>query len=215
MNPLRQSQLDGRLRLRHLQEHTEAVADEMDHERQRFRKLADPGAAPRAVSAFNLFQTPEHIAAQLVEIAGQGGRWLETSAGLGRIYRAIRDATGEAITLVEQSPACSAELYRETESDGAATLIQSDFLTCDAERLGGLFDCIVMNPPFKMGRDIKHILHARTLLAPGGVLVSLCANGPRQRDKLQAIADDWQELPEETFRCEATRVRAAIVTMQN
>ena len=211
----RQSQLDGRLRLRHLQEHTEAVAEEMEHERQRFERLKDPGSAPRVVSAFNLFQTPVHVAAQLVELAGNGARWLEPSAGLGRIYRAIRDEHSEPITLVEQSAECCGELYRETTNDSAATLIQADFLECDAERLGGLFDCIAMNPPFKMGRDIKHIEHARTLLAPGGVLVSLCANGPRQRDNLMGQADDWIELPAETFRREATKVRAAVCVFRN
>jgi hypothetical protein len=67
-----------------------------------------------------------------------------------------------------------------------------------------------MNPPFKMGRDIKHILHARTLLAPSGRLVAICANGPRQRAKLMPIADEWHDLPEGTFKGEGTKVNAAI-----
>jgi 16S rRNA G1207 methylase RsmC len=43
-----------------------------------------------------------------------------------------------------------------------------------------------MNPPFANGDDIKHITHA---LKPGGRLVAICANGPRQNDKLRSVVD--------------------------
>ena len=92
-------------------------------------------------------------------------------------------------------------------------LVQGDFLACDADRLGGLFDEIIMNPPFKMGTDCKHILHAITLLADGGRLVSLCANGPKQRAKLMPIADQWIELPAGSFKAEGTSVNVAIVVI--
>lgn len=206
----RQSQLTGRLRLRHLLEVTEAAAEEMAEERPRFEALAKNESAPRVVSSFNLFQTPPEIAAQVVELLGPIGRTLEPSAGLGRIYRAVRDVSPLThTTLVEQSPDCCAELYRETEGDENAELVQGDFLSLNAERLG-LFDSIAMNPPFKMGTDVKHIRHAMTLLAPGGRLVSLCANGPKQRAALQGIAAQWIELPADSFKSEGTRVESAI-----
>jgi hypothetical protein len=34
----------------------------MAYERPRFERLANNDSAPRVVSSFNLFQTPEHIA---------------------------------------------------------------------------------------------------------------------------------------------------------
>jgi hypothetical protein len=108
--------------------------------------------------------------------------------------------------LVEQSPECCAELYREIAGDEAASLVQADFLTCDAQRLGGLFDAVLMNPPFKMGADIKHIKHALTMLAPGGRLVSICANGPKQCKALQPTASQWIELPPRSFAEAATNV---------
>ena len=212
---MRESQLTGRLRLRHLMEVTEAKAWEMVEERQRFHRLARDESKTRVVAAFNLFQTPEPLAARVAQIAGDlAGRTLEPSAGLGRLYRAIRARSGCHITLVEQSAECCAELYREIAGDESARLVQGDFLACDAERLG-LFDSIVMNPPFKMGRDIKHILHARTLLAQGARLVAICSAGPRQQAKLRAIASEWHELPEGTFKGEGTKVAAAICVFDN
>lgn len=209
----RQSQLTGRLRLRHLLEVTEAAGEEMAEERPRFQALAREDAAPRVVSAFNLFQTPEPLAAKAAQLVGKFGRTLEPSAGLGRLYRAIRaiDA-GCEVVLVDNSPECCGELYRMTERDANARLIQLDFLDCTAERLG-LFDSIVMNPPFKMGRDIKHIKHALTLLAPGGRLVAICANGPKQNEQLRPLADSWEVLPAGCFKESHTNVSAAIMVI--
>ena len=207
----RDSQRIGRLRLRHLMEHTEAMGEEMAEERPRFERLADPTAAPRVVSSFNLFQTPEPLAMRAAGLFDTFGRTLEPSAGLGRLYRAVRARSSDChISLVEQAAECCGELYRAIEGDGFATLVQADFLLCGVDRLG-LFDSILMNPPFKMGRDIKHIEHARTLLAPGGRLVSFCAAGPKQRAQLQPFADQWHDLPGDSFKSEGTHVNAAIV----
>lgn len=208
---LRDSQNKGRLRLRHLLEVTEARGEAMDEQSERFGRLARKESAPVVVSAFNLFQTPEPLAARLVEIVGRTGRTLEPSAGLGRIYRAVRAVDPSShVTLVEQSPDCCGVLYKDTEPDPDCRLVQGDFLAQTPERLG-LFDVIAMNPPFKMWRDIKHINHARTFLAPGGRLVALCAAGPKQRAQLQPIADEWIDLPPGSFKSEGTNVEAAIV----
>lgn len=203
----------GLLRLRHLQEVTEAKGEEMDQERQRFDAMRTAGPT-RAVAAFNLFQTPDAVADTMVTQLGplDALRILEPSAGLGRLYRAIRRRSALAsITLVEIAPQCAAELYRETDSDDLARLVQADFLACDADRLGGLFDAVVMNPPFKMGTDIRHIDHARSLLKPGGVLVSLCYAGARQSAR---FADRWQLLPANSFKSEGTRAEVALVKLQ-
>lgn len=207
------SRKTGLLRLKHLREHTEAVGERFAEERQRFERLAGNDAAPRVISAFNLFQTPEPLAAQAVAMLGPSGRTLEPSAGLGRLYRALRAIDcGCDVVLVEMAAECAAELYRTTETDERCRLVQADFLTCDADRLG-TFDRIIMNPPFKMGRDVKHITHARTLLRPGGRLVSFCANGPRQREALRPIADEWRELPAKAFASEGTNVNAVLLAI--
>ena len=76
----------------------------------------------------------------------------------------------------------------------------------------GYVDAVVMNPPFRDGADIKHILHARTFLKPGGRLVAICARGPRQVGKLFPLCATWDELPAGTF--DGTGVRTVLLTMR-
>lgn len=198
----------GLLRLRHLSEVTEAKAEEMDGERPRFERL-DSSARPRVVSSFNLFQTPEPLAARIAGMFSAFGRVLEPSAGLGRLYRAVRAIDASCpVTLVDNSPECAGELYRATETDQAATLIVADFLTLTIDRLG-LFDSVIMNPPFQRGTDIRHVEHARRFLAPGGRLVAIVANGPRQRAAFSGAS--WIDLPAGSFAKEGTGVNTAVV----
>lgn len=87
-----------------------------------------------------------------------------------------------------------------------------DFLECTPEQFGK-FDYVLMNPPFKNGEDIRHIEHARKFLKPGGRLVAICANGPRQQERLQTIATHWEELPAGTFKEAGTMVNTALVVI--
>ena len=101
----------------------------------------------------------------------------------------------------------------------AGTVRCADFLQCsaDAEDLG-MFDAVLMNPPFAHGADIAHIKHALTMLKPGGRLVALCANGPQQNSSLRPMVEarggEWEDLPADTFKAEGTGVRVALITMQ-
>jgi|GEM_PF-6547300 len=58
--------------------------------------------------------------------------------------------------------------------------------------------------------DIKHITHALTFLKPGGRLVALCANGPRQYAALQPLADQWTPLPAGSFKSQGTNVNVTL-----
>jgi 16S rRNA C967 or C1407 C5-methylase (RsmB/RsmF family) len=71
----------------------------------------------------------------------------------------------------------------------------------------------------------EHVLRQKTLLErfsalvkPGGRLVALCANGPRQnaslRPMVQARGGEWEDLPADTFKEEGAGVRVALITMQ-
>jgi hypothetical protein len=190
--------------------------------RERFTALAnrrENGTATRAISAFNLFQTPEEIATRMAQIVGDHfagankmvpgtPRILEPSAGLGRLYQAARRSIpGASFVLVEQEPACAAELFR-TIQDGDQ-LLQRDFLSFTA---AAPFDAVIMNPPFKQGRDVKHIEHALGMVRPGGILVALCYNGVRQNSILKPRASTWELLPEGSFREEGTRAEVALLT---
>lgn len=68
-------------------------------------------------------------------------------------------------------------------------------------------------PPFTNGADIKHIEHARDKLRPGGKLVAICANGPRQQERIKPMATEWIELPPGSFAAEGTNVSAAIAVI--
>lgn len=209
-----ESRARGLLRLRHARECHEAREEDMAHERRRFLALADPASAPRAIVADQLFQTPPALAARLAALVPAGTNTLEPSAGLGRIYRALRDLDDRQIVLVEIAPACCGELYRLIEGDDATRLVQGDFLSQSPEVLGK-FGAVVMNPPFRRGTDVKHIEHARRFLSPGGVLVAVCFAGAIQRRKLAPVVDTWEELPPASFRSEGTDAATAIVTIRN
>jgi hypothetical protein len=213
MKDHRKSQLTGRDRLRQLRTHNEQTDDDMGLQRHRFATLADPASATRVVTSFNLFQTPPDLARRCAELLAEAdpSAVLEPSAGLGRLYYAARQVLGPAIPLrlVEQSADCCRELYVATERDSLASLTQGDFLSQSPAVLGQ-FPGIIMNPPFKMGADVKHIEHALTFLPEGGRLVAICAQGSR-RDRLRNSCSQWIPLPAGAFKSEGTHVEAAII----
>mgnify|MGYP001344893939 FL=1 len=169
-------------------------------------------AGVQTVSAPQLFPTPPAIVAQMVEKADlqPGQRRLEPEAGTGHLIEAMADVPGE-IVAVEINAALVTQLRRRWD-DGSVDIRLGDFLACNGEL--GTFDRILMNPPFGSADDVKHILHARHFLKPGGKLVALCANGPRQQEQLKPIAETWEILPEGSFQEAGTNVRVALLTIQ-
>ncbi len=209
----------GLTRLRSLREHSQLTSEHMAEERGRFAALAgrhESGTAPRAVSAFNLFQTPEEITQEMARTLAeawqpnQSRRVLEPSAGLGRLVDSCLKEW--EVVAVEQSLNLVEELNRKPWKH--VEIHQGDFLETDVNQLGGLFDGVIMNPPFKLGRDIKHIRHAYKMLKPGGLLVSLCFNGVRQNNQLRPEVDSWEVLPSDSFKSEGTRASIALITWQ-
>lgn len=201
-------------RLRALREENNDAGALMAGLRGRFERLAnrhENGTAPRAVSAFQLFQTPAHLARQLVAAADvmPGMRVLEPSAGLGRILDALPRCE---VVAVEMAPNIAGELFKQNRE--GVTLMQRDFLTCCVGELG-TFDRIVMNPPFHMRADIRHILHARTFLKPGGKLAALCFETPQRRKALHHLVATWEPIPAGTFGKEGTSVPTVLLTITN
>jgi predicted RNA methylase len=209
--------MNGLERLLMLQQSNRVAGELMSSIRPRFeaiRNRAIEGTAPRAVTGFNLFQTPRTIAQRMAQIiqerAGDDCRILEPSAGLGRLFEPLEALRAEWIMVEEVGECCNAlrkSLKRIKE------VRQADFLGQTADGLGGKFDCVVMNPPFKQGRDIKHILHALEMVRDGGRLVSLCYNGTRQNEKLKPYATRWEVLPEASFKEEGTSASVALLVI--
>lgn len=200
-------------RLHALRDLHSATRHDLASHRDRFDRLANRhsnGSAPRAVVARQLFQTPPALAARLVALLPpvEGLAVLEPSAGLGRLLDALAPRSPGEVVAVDASPDCCAELRRR---DGL-TVHCGDFLAMQPEALG-MFDAIVMNPPFTMRSDIKHILHATRFLMPGGTLAALCMDTPHRHAALHGMAATWEQIPAGTFRAEGTDVPTILLSI--
>ena len=177
-------------------------------------------AGVQVISAPQLFPTPPALAARMVELAeiAPEHRVLEPSAGTGNILRAIGNAPDKVAVEINRG---LTEILARAGVSGLR-IHEGDFLACKPGEPKdwlldddlGKFDRILMNPPFENATDIKHILHALNFLKPGGRLVAICANGPRQNEKLQPIADTWEELPADAFEKEGTRVSTVLLSIR-
>lgn len=207
-------------RLHTLRMENDAAKYAQQEMKPRFDRLAgrhENGTAPRAVSAFQLFQTPPDLAAQLVATLGDltGKRILEPSAGLGRILDALPRVTPHGlreVVAVEMAANIAGELFRQDRP--GVKLMQRDFLTVTPDETG-LFDAVAMNPPFHLRADIRHILHARQFLKPGGILAALCFDTPSRAAALRGIAATWQPILAGTFGKEGTNVPTVLLTITN
>lgn len=185
------------------------------------------GVAVQVVSAPQLFPTPAELARKMVAAAGimGGERVLEPSAGTGNIVRAIFNgftgADNGRVVAVEINASLVEGLRQQQRltvgaNDATFDIRQGDFLACNGDL--GKFDAVIMNPPFSNAADIKHITHAVTFLKPGGRLVAICANGPRQREALMPLAENsggyWEDLPAGTFDSAGTGVNTAMVVIE-
>ncbi len=187
------------------------VADPMAVQVEALRGALRAGV--EVVTAPQLFPTPPELAAKMVEAADlrPGLRVLEPSAGTGNLLRALFDALQDdlaSITAVEIHPALAGALKAGFPHSEVRC---ADFLGCNGDL--GTFDRILMNPPFDHGMDIRHIQHALTFLRPGGRLVALCANGPKQRDALIPLAGAWLDLEPGAFRSSGTMASVALVVI--
>ncbi len=208
--------MNGFYRLHSLRMENDAAGFAMAEMRPRFQSLAQRhgnGTAPRAVVAYQLFQTPPQIAAQLAQMLNlaPGARVLEPSAGLGRLLDAVKAYEPGEVVAVENAPQCAAELFKQDRD--RVTIKQRDFLTLTPEDIE-TFDAVIMNPPFHLRADIRHIFHARSFLKPGGTLAALCMNTRHREEQLKPIAATWQELPDKAFKAEGTNISACILTIQ-
>lgn len=176
----------------------------------RFARIAgraENGTAPAPVIASQLFQTPRHIAAQLVDLldVSEGQRILEPSAGLGRLLDAL--PSGVELVAVDISPDCC----RALQTRPGLAVHEGDFPSFDPSQLG-TFDRVAMNPPFTMRSDIRHVMHAIKFLKPGGLLASVVMATDHRRQAFRGW--EWHDLPPGTFKEANTGVDTAIVVFQ-
>lgn len=167
----------------------------------------------QVVTVPQLFPTPPELAARMVEAADiQSGQCvLEPSAGTGNLVRAVLDRVDTEVLAYEINSGLCSQLGRTFPSYKLQVRC-NDFL--EVKDFMGCYPRILMNPPFENGADVKHIQHAVKFLAPGGRLVAICADGPRQKAELEPLASLWEPLPPGTFKESGTMVNAVLLTIQ-
>ena len=168
---------------------------------------------------FQFFETPDHLADYLVELAEINNikdAVLEPSAGRGSIVKAIHrefpamDVFGYELMDINQSFLSKLHHFK---------LLGSDFLLeCNTG-----FDVIIANPPFSKNQDIDHIRKMFECLKPGGRLVSIAskhwqfATGKKEkafRDWIEEIEADVFNVEKGEFKESGTMVEACIIVIQ-
>ena len=165
---------------------------------------------------FNYFPSPPAVVERLIELAeiNPGMRILEPSAGQGAIAKAC----------VEQGAIVDcAEILKENAillmSLRFRSVTKEDFLTITPSEI---YDRVVMNPPFRLRQDIKHVLHALKFLKPGCKLVSvMSASVLFREDKLTKDFRDlvdsrggfFEELPDGSFKESGTMIKTVIAAI--
>ncbi len=129
-----------------------------------------------------------------------GMKVLEPSAGKGDIADAIKEQhPGVDVSVVEKQYT----LQNILKAKGY-DIADSDFMEHE-----GKYDRIIMNPPFEKGQDIDHVMHAYSLLNPGGRIVAIMSEGTFFRNdskasKFREFLDDVngtsEKLPEKSFQ---------------
>jgi len=165
------------------------------------------------------FPTPRSVALEMLDLLElqNGQTLLEPSCGKGDLLDVLRETQVELqIHAIEQNWTLADVLTAK-----GYEVEFGDFL-----EHRGVYDRIVMNPPFEQSLDIEHVQHAFSQLAPGGRLVSVMSEGPFFRNDKKAIAfRHWleqvegssQSLPEgafagkDAFRQTSVRTRLVII----
>jgi predicted RNA methylase len=162
------------------------------------------------------FATPPAVAETLFDAVGpiHGLRVLEPSAGDGALADRARHAGAREVVVVENwQPNVIA--LREKGFD----VLDRDFLAL-TPRETGLFDAVVMNPPFSARQDIAHVLHALSFLSPQGRLVAVMSRAFEHHGakdaasfrELLAFADaPVTEVPAGAFARSGTAVATSVV----
>lgn len=170
--------------------------------------------------AFDLFPTPPELAKRMVNLcddpifSGASTKWLEPSAGTGRIAQAIRNAGHEPICIELSYSAYEFLVSR------CFDVTQGDFLELDPTTHKA--DVILMNPPFSNGQDIDHVKHAFEILGEGGRIVAIMSEGSfhrsdnkakQFREWLEDVCHWTEELEPGTFKSSGTNVKARLVVI--
>lgn len=161
------------------------------------------------IKKFQFYPTPQEVAEYLVSLADikDSDIVLEPSAGTGAILKLIPPAQHRTAIEIDESRYDILKEYAEQVEC-------MDFLQYNDEK----YTKIVMNPPFSKSQDVKHILHAYSLLSEWWTLVSIASSSIQTRnwnlyDELKSLNPEFIELPEWSFKQSGTMVNTVIVKL--
>lgn len=170
------------------------------------------------------YETPQKVVTKLMErlYIPEGGRILEPSAGEGAIARELVHQFPEnPVVAVEVDPSRAAQCR---EIDGV-WVVERNFLKYHPGS-EGLFDAVVMNPPFYGTHWMQHVVHAASMLKSYGELRAVLpvtaqiGDSKKHREfRKWALKHSrygrvqWTELPAESFASSGTRVNTVILTL--
>lgn len=146
---------------------------------------------------FGFYPTPIELAEKVAShIPFREGtqRILEPSAGTGKLIipaiRTVEDYHGRkshrVVDAIELQPDLARRL-REWGDNQLRRVIEADFLMISPSETG-LYDGVIMNPPFDRERDIDHVTHALKFLKPDGWLMAIMSAGVEFRETRKAAA---------------------------
>lgn len=175
------------------------------------------------------FFTPADLASELHQLLDirDGHRVLEPSAGNGRlVWEALeRGAIVHAVEIDADLCEGLRHEVRERQKPGELIVHQIDFMDWGPTSQGGLFDRVIMNPPFSRGQDMRHVFKAFEHLAPGGQLVSIMshhwsfAEDRESREFREFVHNEaalwrWIAVPPGKFRESGTMVATGILILE-
>lgn len=178
---------------------------------KRAQEITRAENALRTANCPGFFPSPPAVCTHLVYVADIPGDIppdfciLEPSAGIGSIVDALIQKTNvsaDQIQLIE-----SRQSMAEVCQLKGYEISLADFLECSPEQYG-LFDRVVMNPPFEKRADALHVKHAFRFLKPGGTLAAVVSSGlmsgtdlnaTRFRDWLESVDGTAEEMPAGSF----------------
>lgn len=166
------------------------------------------------IKKFQFYPTPREVVEYLIGLADleDWNSILEPSAWKWAIAKLLPKNSN--ITLVELNQECYECLKNDPEIE-TDDIVNMDFLEYSSTG----FDRIIMNPPFSKSQDVKHILHAYSMLKKWGVLVSVASSSIQYRtgalyESLKDLDPDFVELPEGSFKESGTMVNSVIVVLR-
>lgn len=178
------------------------------------------GEITDAKKEFGEFFTPSQIVNRMIGAADLQPHHsvLEPSAGRGDIALAVQHLVAQ-VCCVEINPANVAYL-RAHIHEPDHRVRQGDFLAMEPE---GLFDRVLMNPPFVKRSELAHVVLALRHLKIGGRLVAIMPTGIAFRtDKATTMLRELIEsrgyiepLPEGSFVSSGTSVNTCMVVINN